>query len=128
MNAGDVSRQKDFLYRILVSTSGISELDLCVNSIKQNYVEKHANCHPTLSQMMSGSEPLPLVQKRALVMFCAHVEKSFAQYLMDREDVNNACLSQFLCEYLPKYTKQLLDGAICLDDFVANATSDYICG
>ena len=69
-----------------------------------------------------------IVVKRGLVLFCLNTEKSFVQYLLDRDDTNNAALSLFVCQNLPRFTKQLLNGTVKLDDFVSNATADYICG
>ena len=131
MNAGDVSRQKDFLYRMLVTKSNTCELDKCVQSIVTNYIEKHSSCHPTLKSLANKIDVKNeniVVVKRALVLFCLFTEQSFVQYLLDREDINNVALSQFVCQNLPRFTKQLLDGTLNMADFVTNATTDYIGG
>tara|TARA_Y100000817_G_scaffold311210_1_gene303003 strand:+ start:1107 stop:1502 length:396 start_codon:yes stop_codon:yes gene_type:complete len=131
MNAGDVSRKRDYIYRLLVSND-TSELMECKNSILNNYVSEHGQCHPTLKSMginINNATPAKqIVLSRALVLFCMSTEPSFQQYLMDHGQVNNACLSQFVCNHLPKHAKQLLDGTQSLEDFVTNATGDYICG
>lgn len=132
MNAGDISRQKDYIYRLLVSKNNLDELNKCSKSVLTNYVTQHSSCHPTLASLathiLDDTKTEKIVMQRALILFCMHVENSFVQYLMDRDDVDNVCVSQFVCQDLPKCTKKLLDGVFGIDDFVANATADYICG
>ena len=104
MNIGDISRQNDYIYRLL-AVSDASELDECTKSILQNYVDHHKQCHPTLMSMADtvdkATGDIGTVIKRALVLFCMHVEPSFVQYLMDRKDVSNPCLSLFVSDFLP---------------------------
>lgn len=132
MNSGDISRQKDYLYRVLMSKQNTKELDDCSNSVVKNYVTQHSCCHPTLrsisERLAGGKAHENIVLKKALILFCIEVEKSFVQYLIDRDDTNNVAISQFVCQDLPKCTKQLLDGILGIDDFVTNATANYICG
>ena len=131
MNIGDISRQNDYIYRLL-AVPGASELDECTKSILKNYVDNHKQCHPTLMSMADNvakaTGGIGHVLKRALVLFCMYIEPSFVQYLMDRKDVSNPCLSLFVSDFLPLHTAQLLDGTVALEDFVTNAICDYICG
>ena len=131
MNEGDVSRKKDYVYRLLVSND-VEELLDCTKSILENYVQQHEDCHPTLKSLSQSIQTATrhsrIVLSRALVLFCMSTEPSFQQYLMDHAEVNNACVSQFVCDFLPVHSKQLLDGTQSLEDFVTNATGDYICG
>lgn len=130
MNIGDISRRKDYIYRLL-AVQGAPELSDCTKSILKTYVEKHAGCHPTLASMaakVDAADNTKVVLKRALVLFCMYAEPSFVQYLMDRTDVSDPCVSLFVCDFLPLHVRQLLDGTVALEDFVTNATCDYICG
>ena len=123
--ACDIGRKQDYLYRLMVHQN-TSELKSCASQV-QDRLRRHACCHPSLRQLIhSDALQRPMVL-RAMVLFAMHVDDDFMQWLLEHTGSCSVSLSKFRHDHLPAHVNQLLNGDTVLDDFVSNATVDYIC-
>jgi hypothetical protein len=122
--ASDVGRKRDYVYRLLVAAD-TGELDTCSEGVCGS-LSQHEKCHPCISELVQATQKSAVV-RRAVVLFAMLADDAFMQYLMERHDTCAVSLSLFRHEHLGSHVQWFLNGEGKLEDFVVNATVDYIC-
>ena len=72
------------------------------------------------------AESSSVIVERAMIIAAIHTEPDFLAYMMDMPCVCSSTLSEYVAHVLPDLANQLMNGMLQLEEFVAEATYQYI--
>ena len=113
-------RQKDILYCILVCAECPLRTRLVQGITKMILEYSH---HPAVKQICASDN---LTVHRALIIAAIYAEPDFLSYSLDMPSVCSSALSEWVVNKLPALVEKLLNGESTLDEFVLDATHEYI--
>ena len=118
----DVDRNKDYLYRVLV-TDAVDEHASLFDGAKR--IVEQSSRHPCTQTVLSHADGDQVVRK-ALLLFAINRSSAMQQHVIDHRGTCGDTVSQYLHEVLPGHVKAFLDGKTSLEYFVTSAILDYV--
>lgn len=118
----DVDRNKDYLYRVLVSDPISEHEKLFAGAV--GIVKQHSR-HPCTRAVLEAAGK-DIVVTKALFLFAMNRDSSLRQHVIDHRGTCGNTVSQYLHEILPVHVKAFLDGKTSLEYLVTTAILDYV--
>ena len=114
-------RRRDKMYTMLANDMD-AEMVKMLKAVRK-LVKGHST-HPDVDYVFSRAEKEPCVA-RAIILYAIANESEFASYMLERPDVDAACVSEFIYKTVTPFAEELMNGRMSLEYFVNSCLVEY---